>query len=144
MMNLREDIRKAVKRRPLRVLAAIISTFVLWLSISGLFLEAESGKLMRTIIFASLAWGSYLLIHQSLEGKMEDLSSELENTSFKDTFNDTRVFTAVTVGLIGFGVGSYFLSTGVIQDSYMVTTSGSALIITGYMAAHYLITGEPV
>lgn len=130
--------------KKLNLVVAFFFTVLLWISISGLFIQSKNGHLVASILFGAVSWGSYLAVHKMLEGSSHDLENKISGNKDKEIIYSPKKVLGLLLGLIIFGLGGLILSTGVNASSYVIATSGSALIITGYMIAHKSSTGKLV
>ena len=125
-------------------LGGLFCTFLLWISIGFLFISAESGLLARSVVFGGLAWGSYLGVHWFYEGEIEDNPDKIKPGEVKNLFSGRVEFLGLVSALALFAVGGVLIALGVNEGSVLVAVFGAASCITGYMAVHYTLTGEPV
>lgn len=117
---------------PVRRTTSILSmAVVLSFSLAYLFISAQAGRIVPTMMSALAAWFSYLIIHYVDTGEVIDTLKTEKHLPESDS--DWTVF----------GLSSFLFITGmafggraVSNTNLLEATMGAGILITGYFIAH--------
>lgn len=125
------------KTQESRARAAVFFLAVIGLSVAVAWgiLSAREGKIVTTFLSVFLGWTGYLLAHYAETGRAID---PRQNEPALPLERDETILAGVGVLTLLAGIGT--ITLGIHGADLAITSTGMAVLMAGYLLAHYAMT----